>query len=109
MDIAVGCNCRALQWHSNTSRWWGYCYLIVSYQLCYTNHATQKEAAINDDFPITKSPGSEFLELADHDGGEKRIPFEVSADPFYSEENMARLRKSAAQMESTGGTIREVI
>lgn len=30
---------------------------------------------------------------------EKRIPFEVSADPFYSEENMERLRKSAAQME----------
>lgn len=30
---------------------------------------------------------------------EKKIPFEVSADPFYSEENMERLRKSAAQME----------
>ncbi|MCD8007905.1 MAG: type II toxin-antitoxin system RelB/DinJ family antitoxin [Clostridiales bacterium] len=41
-------------------------------------------------------------------GREKRIPFEVSADPFYSEENMARLRKSIAQMESTGGTIHEV-
>ena len=25
---------------------------------------------------------------------EKRIPFEVSVDPFYSEENMSRLRKS---------------
>ena len=30
---------------------------------------------------------------------EKRIPFEVSADPFYSDENMERLRRSAAQME----------
>lgn len=39
---------------------------------------------------------------------EKRIPFEVSADPFYSEENMDRLRKSIAQMEATGGTIHEV-
>ena len=39
---------------------------------------------------------------------EKRIPFDVSVDPFYSEENMARLRKSIAQMESTGGTIHEV-
>lgn len=39
---------------------------------------------------------------------EKRIPFEVSADPFYSEENMARLRQSVAQMEATGGTIHEV-
>ncbi len=39
---------------------------------------------------------------------EKRIPFEVSVDPFYSNENMERLRKSIAQMESTGGTIHEV-
>ena len=39
---------------------------------------------------------------------EKRIPFEVSLDPFYSDENMARLRKSIAQMEATGGTVHEV-
>ena len=39
---------------------------------------------------------------------EKRIPFEVSVDPFYSNENMERLRKSIAQMEATGGTIHEV-
>ncbi len=39
---------------------------------------------------------------------EKRIPFEVSVDPFYSDENMARLRKSIAQMEKTGGTVHEV-
>lgn len=36
---------------------------------------------------------------------EKRLPFEVSVDPFYSDENMARLRKPITQMESTGGTI----
>ena len=30
---------------------------------------------------------------------EKRLPFEVSIDPFYSDENMARLRKSIAQMD----------
>ena len=41
-------------------------------------------------------------------GREKRIPFEVSVDPFYSEENMSRLRKSVAQMEATGGTVHEV-
>ena len=29
---------------------------------------------------------------------EKRIPFEVSIDPFYSESNMKRLRSSIAQM-----------
>lgn len=41
-------------------------------------------------------------------GREKRIPFDVSIDPFYCEENMARLRVSAEQMEATGGTIHEV-
>ena len=40
-------------------------------------------------------------------GRERRIPFEVSADPFYSDVNMARLRKSVEQMETTGGTIHE--
>jgi DNA-damage-inducible protein J len=39
---------------------------------------------------------------------EKRIPFEVAVDPFYSEQNIARLKKSIAQMESTGGTVHEV-
>ncbi len=39
---------------------------------------------------------------------EKRLPFEVSVGPFYSEENLARLRRSIAQMESTGGTVHEV-
>lgn len=39
---------------------------------------------------------------------EKRLPFDVSIDPFYSDENMARLRRSIAQMEATGGTVHEV-
>lgn len=39
---------------------------------------------------------------------EKRLPFEVSVDPFYSEQNMQRLKKSIAQMEATGGTVHEV-
>lgn len=41
-------------------------------------------------------------------GREKHIPFEVSVDPFYSPENMDRLKKSVAQMEATGGTVHEV-
>ena len=41
-------------------------------------------------------------------GREKRIPFEVAVDPFYSQENMARLKESVAQMEATGGTVHEV-
>lgn len=38
----------------------------------------------------------------------KQITLKPSADPFYSVENMARLRKSVAEIESTGGTIHEV-
>ena len=38
----------------------------------------------------------------------KRMPFEASVDPFWSEENMARLRRSVAQMERTGGVVHEV-
>lgn len=41
-------------------------------------------------------------------GRERRIPFEVSADPFYSDENMTRLRKNIEKMETAGGTIHEV-
>ena len=41
-------------------------------------------------------------------GRERRIPFEVTADDtFYSPANMERLRRSAAQMEQTGGTVHE--
>lgn len=35
-------------------------------------------------------------------GQEKRVSFEVSVDPFYSQENMTRLKNSVAQMEATG-------
>lgn len=31
---------------------------------------------------------------------EKRIPFELAADPFYSESNMAHLRRVIGQIES---------
>ncbi len=31
---------------------------------------------------------------------EQRIPFEITADPFYSESNMKRLRDSIAAVES---------
>ena len=41
-------------------------------------------------------------------GREQRIPFEITADPFYSAANMERLRRSAAQMESSGGTVHEL-
>ena len=41
-------------------------------------------------------------------GREKRIPFEVAVAPFYSQENITRLKESIAQMEATGGTVHEV-
>lgn len=50
-----------------------------------------------------------FISQAVREGG---LPFAVTtktgSDPFYSAENMARLRKSIDQMESTGGTVHEV-
>lgn len=39
---------------------------------------------------------------------EQRIPFEVSVDPFYSEANMKRLRKSIASLDAGKGKVREV-
>lgn len=39
---------------------------------------------------------------------EQRIPFEITADPFYSSENMERLKRNMAEMEKSGGTIHEV-
>ena len=50
-----------------------------------------------------------FSVFATKVANEKRIPFEIAVDPFYSEENMSRLRKSIAQMEEHGGTVHEVI
>jgi len=38
---------------------------------------------------------------------EKRIPFEISVDPFYSEANMSRLRKAVADIESGKATLTE--
>lgn len=40
---------------------------------------------------------------------EQRIPFEIGSqkDPFYSQANMRRLRKSIDQLESREGTVHE--
>ncbi|EGF23587.1 addiction module antitoxin, RelB/DinJ family [Fannyhessea vaginae DSM 15829] len=39
---------------------------------------------------------------------EQRIPFEVAVDPFYSHENMTRLRKSIDQLNAGKGKVHEV-
>ena len=54
------------------------------------------------------SMSAAFTIFAKKVGREHRIPFEISADPFYSEQNSARLKKSIEQMETTGGTVHEV-
>ena len=40
---------------------------------------------------------------------ERRIPFEVCSDPFYSEANMAHLKRSIAQLEAGRGKVHELI
>ena len=42
-------------------------------------------------------------------GNEMRIPFEVSADPFYSPENMTVLEKSIKQLDAGKGKKHELI
>lgn len=40
---------------------------------------------------------------------ERGIPFQISADPFYTEANQARLREAAARMDAGLGTAHELI
>ena len=40
---------------------------------------------------------------------EKRIPFEVSIDPFYSESNMAHLRRGVEALNAGKGVEHEII
>ncbi len=54
------------------------------------------------------SMSAAFTVFARKVGREKRIPFEIAVDPFYSEENMARLRKSIADLNAGKGTVHEV-
>lgn len=37
---------------------------------------------------------------------EKRIPFDVSVDPFYSEGNMARIRRGIAELNAGKGVVK---
>ena len=42
-------------------------------------------------------------------GRERRIPFEINADPFYSESNMAHLRRGIAALNAGQGVTHEPI
>lgn len=53
------------------------------------------------------SMSAAFTIFAKKVGREKRIPFEVSADPFYSESNMAHLRRGIAALNAGKGVEHE--
>lgn len=38
---------------------------------------------------------------------DRKIPFELSADPFYNEKNMVRLRKAVADVERGASTLKQ--
>ena len=40
---------------------------------------------------------------------ERKIPFEISADPFYSESNLRFLREGAAQLNAGKGVEHEIV
>lgn len=40
---------------------------------------------------------------------QNKIPFEITADPFYSEANQAHLRKAIADLEEGKGKVHELI
>ena len=54
------------------------------------------------------SIGTAFNIFAKKFTRERRIPFELDSDLFYSKENIERLKKSIEQMEKTGGTVHKV-
>ena len=50
---------------------------------------------------------SAFTMFAAKGTQDQKIPFEVVADPFYSEANMARLKKAIADVEAGRSVLKE--
>lgn len=50
-----------------------------------------------------------FTIFAKKVGRERRIPFEITADPFYSESNMNHLRRGIVALNSGKGIAHELI
>ena len=55
------------------------------------------------------SMSAAFTIFAKKMGREHRIPFEVSVDPFYSESNMAHLRRGVAALNAGLGVEHDII
>ena len=55
------------------------------------------------------SMSAAFTIFAKKVGREHRIPFEVSVDPFYSESNVAHLRRGVAALNAGVGVEHDII
>lgn len=53
------------------------------------------------------SMSAAFTIFAKKVGRERRIPFEVSVDPFYSKENMERLERAIVDVKAGRSTLKE--
>ena len=71
-----------------------------------TETKTAMEQVCHD---IGMSMTTAFTIFAKKMARERRIPFEVSVDPFYTQENIAAIRRSLAQLDSGGGTMHELV
>ncbi|MCL2224693.1 MAG: type II toxin-antitoxin system RelB/DinJ family antitoxin [Defluviitaleaceae bacterium] len=58
---------------------------------------------------IGLSMASAFTVFAAKVAREKRIPFELSVDPFYSDANMERISRAISSLESGSGTYHDLI
>lgn len=55
------------------------------------------------------SMSAAFTVFAKKVGRERRIPFEISADPFYCESNMEHLRRGISALNAGKGSEHELI
>jgi DNA-damage-inducible protein J len=55
------------------------------------------------------SMSAAFTIFAKKVGRERRIPFEVSADPFYAEPNLEHLRRGIAALNAGQGVAHELV
>ncbi len=55
------------------------------------------------------SMSAAFTVFAKKVGRERRIPFEISADPFYAQSNMEHLRRGIAALNGWEGVKHELI
>ena len=60
-------------------------------------------------FELGLSMSAAFKIFAKKVGREKRIPFDITADPFYSESNMKHLRRGIEALNAGNGMEHEMI